>query len=198
VIRALLLDLGNVLVFHDNVLLLKNFAARAGLLPEALAARIPEGLWDRSARGEVDTEGMRAAMSAAMGVSLETDEFVALWCSHFRVYDEMLPRVEALVGRVPLVLVSNTNQAHFDWCRARVPVLERFNALVLSHALKCAKPDSRIFAQALQRAGVGAPEAAFFDDLPLYVHAAARLGIRARVFTTAEGFDADLAELGLR
>jgi putative hydrolase of the HAD superfamily len=109
----------------------------------------------------------------------------------------VLPRVEGLVGRVTLVLLSNTNALHVAWLRPRLPLLERFNHVLMSCEVGRVKPEPAFFQLALQRAGCAPHEAAFFDDLPEFVEAASALGLRGHLFTDAPTFDAQLKALGL-
>ena len=90
----------------------------------------------------------------------------------------MLPLVESLFGRVKVLLLSNTNVHPHRLVRPLLPLLERFDSLVLSYELGLAKPDPAIFAEALRRAGTAAARTAFFDDVEAYVEAARALGIR--------------------
>ena len=195
--RAVLLDLGNVLAFHDNALLFQRLGARAGLGGAEVERRLSGPEWTAANRGQLDAEGIRRFVCDALGVALDAGEFAALWSCHFTVHEAVLPRVEGLVGRVRLVLVSNTNVLHVEWLRPRLPVLERFDGLVLSCAVGAVKPEPAIYQEALRRAGCAPEEAAFFDDLPEYVQAANALGLRGHVFTTAPAFDAQLRALGL-
>jgi FMN phosphatase YigB (HAD superfamily) len=194
---AVLLDLGNVLVLHDNALLMRRFAARAGMEGEQLASRLPPDFWDRINRGHLDEDGIRAAFERAAGVALTPDEFFELWNCHFTLHEAVFPWVEGLLGRVRVVLLSNTNAAHVRWVRQKLPLLERFDGLVLSHEVHLAKPEPAIYLEALRLARAEPSRAAFFDDVAEYVAAAERQGIHGRVFTTAQNFAAQLAELGL-
>jgi putative hydrolase of the HAD superfamily len=196
-LRAVILDLGNVLVFHDNSLLFRRLGARAGLAPAEAERRLSGAGWTAANRGLVGAEGIRRDVCGALGVDVPAEEFNALWSSHFTVHEAVLPRVEGLVGRVKLVLLSNTNVLHIDWLRPRLPVLERFDHLVLSCEVGLVKPEPAIYQEALKHAGCAPHEAAFFDDLPEFVQAANTLGIRGHLFTTAEAFDAQLKALGL-
>jgi putative hydrolase of the HAD superfamily len=196
-VRAVLLDLGNVLVFHDNTRLFARLGARAGLPPEEAARRLTGAGWTAANRGLLDAEGIRQDVCRALGVDLSMAEFAPLWSSHFTLHDAVLPRVEALVGRVKLVLVSNTNALHVAYVKPRLPLLSRFDALVMSCEVGAVKPEPRIFQLALERAGCAPAEAAFFDDLPEYVEAANALGIRGHLFTDAATFDTQLKALGL-
>ncbi|RKH14285.1 HAD family phosphatase [Corallococcus sp. CA053C] len=196
-VKALLLDLGNVLVFHDNALLFARLAARAGLAPQEAARRLTGAGWTAANRGLLDAEGIRRDVCGALGVDLPMEEFAPLWSSHFTVHHAVLPRVEGLVGRVKLVLVSNTNALHVAYVKPLLPLLQRFDALVLSCEVGAVKPEPALYRIALEKAGCAPDEAAFFDDLPEFVDAARALGLRGFVFTDAPAFDAQLKSLGL-
>jgi putative hydrolase of the HAD superfamily len=195
--RAVLLDLGNVLAFHDNGLLFRRLGERAGLPADEAERRLLGAGWTAANRGTLDGEGIRADVCRALGVSIPADEFFALWNCHFTIHEAVLPRVQRLAAQVRLVLLSNTNVLHVRYLRPLLPVLERFHALVLSCEVGHVKPEAAIYEEALARAGCSAPEAAFFDDIPEYVQAANALGIRGRLFTTAPAFEQQLTELGL-
>ena len=198
-VRAVILDLGNVLLFHDNALLFRRLGERAGGLGGAEVERrlMAGGLWEGANRGRLDREGVRCGVCGALGVDIPMAEFAPLFSCHFTLHEAVLPRVEGLAGRVPLLLLSNTNWVHADWFLPRLPLLERFDHVLLSCAQGTAKPDAAFFQAALARAGCPAAGAAFFDDVPEYVEAARALGIQAHLFTTAAAFDAQLAALGL-
>ena len=124
-------------------------------------------------------------------------EFAPLWSSHFTLHAAVLPRVESLVGRVKLGLVSNTNALHVAYVRPLLPLLQRFDSVVMSCEVGHVKPEADIFRLALEGVGCAPGEAAFFDDLQEFVDAADALGLRGRLFTTADAFDAQLKGLGL-
>ncbi len=197
-IDTVLLDLGNVLVFHDNAQLVRNLAERARTVPEALGEALAGPLSVLINRGELGPEDVRAEVCRILGANIPMPEFFELWSSHFTPHDAVFPLVEALADRARLVLVSNTNALHWEWLRPRLPILERFTAHVLSHEVRCAKPDAAIFETALSKTGSLPEHAAFFDDLQPYVDASARLGIQGRLFVDAPRFERDLQSLGLR
>jgi len=194
-IRTVILDLGNVLVFHDNARLAQNLAQAVGVsvsLVEGWARRNNDAI----NLGRLDGAGIHRSFVQEVGqVSLEG--FAALWSSHFTIHGAVLPIVEALSSRVKLALLSNTNALHVEFLRPRLPVLERFDALLFSNEVGLAKPDPAFFREALRRTGIGPEEAIFFDDLREYTQAAESVGIRAYLFTTADSFRANLSECGL-
>jgi putative hydrolase of the HAD superfamily len=196
-LRALLLDLGNVLAFHDNELLFERLAQAFGTTRAEMASRLDGGLWDRVNRGQLPGDALRRELVARLGREVSPADFFALWSCHFRLNVPMVALAERLVGRVRLVLLSNTHDQHVAFLRPQLPVLERFEGLVLSCQVGLLKPEPGIYLRALEVAGVAPAEAAFFDDVPRYAEAAAALGIHGRVFTTPEAFVADLGALGL-
>lgn len=197
-IQAVVLDLGNVLVFHDDPILFQRMSAWGGAEPEHIRKRMLE-LWDAINRGDLAGDELRRTICQVAGseVAMEAEPFFALWNSHFRVHHEILPMVEALLGRVKLVLLTNVNELHWRFVRPLIPMFERFDDLVVSCELRMAKPDPEIFEATLARSNLRAEETAYFDDVPRYIEAASALGIKARVFTDAPTFRTQLAELGL-
>jgi FMN phosphatase YigB (HAD superfamily) len=195
-VDAVVLDLGNVLVFHDDAVLFQELATRGGTTAEAVRSAL-KAVWEPCNRGHLSGAELRRAVTGPVGFDVDDRTFFELWSCHFRFHTEVLPLVEGLLGRVKVLLLSNTNATHLDWIRPRLPILERFDSLVLSYELGLAKPDPAIFAEALRRAGTTPERTAFFDDVAAYVQAASALGIRGHVFTDAPTFRRQLAALGL-
>lgn len=195
--RVVFLDLGNVLVFHDNARLFRSLGERAGLEGAEVQRRLLREGWTAANRGELGSEALRAHVSEALGAPLSREAFFELWNCHFTVHDAVLPRVERLLSQARVGVISNTNAVHVEYLRPRLPILERLEPVLFSCEVGQVKPEPAIFEEALRRAGCPASEAIFFDDLPEYVEASERAGIRGRLFTTAEQFDAQLGALGL-
>jgi putative hydrolase of the HAD superfamily len=197
-IRAVVLDLGNVLVFHDDRVLFQRMSAWGGAKPEHIRTRMLE-LWDSINRGALAGDELRRAICQVAGsnIPMEAEPFFGLWNCHFRVHHEILPMVEALLGRVKLILLTNVNEMHWRFVRPLIPLFERFDDLVASYELRMAKPDPEIFQTTISRSGLRPEETAYFDDIPRYVEVASAFGIHARVFTDAPTFRTQLAELGL-
>jgi glucose-1-phosphatase len=197
-IQAVLLDLGNVLVFHQDDVLFRRMSALGGASTDDIRKGMLQ-LWDSINRGALAGDDLRRAVCRVAGAHepLAPEPFFDLWNCHFRVHDAALYVVEALLGKVKVLLLSNVNELHWRFVLPRVPLLGRFSDLVLSYELRMAKPDPEIFQVALARAGVQANQAAYFDDVGLFVDAANALGIHGRVFTDAPTFRAQLVELGI-
>ena len=197
-IEVVFLDLGNVLAFHDDDVLCRRLSEHGGAPPEVIRERLLT-LWDQLNRGILSGDELRRTVSQASGATtvMDGETFFGIWTCYFRIHHEVLPMVEALLGRVKVALISNTNDIQWRFLRPQLPLLERFSDLVLSYELGLAKPDPEIFRAALQRVGSPAKACAFFDDVSAFVDAACALGIKGQVFTTAANFRTQLARLGL-
>jgi putative hydrolase of the HAD superfamily len=196
-VQAVVLDLGNVLAFHDNELLFREMAKAFHTTPEAMKARLDGGLWDRVNRGQLPGDSLRVELNSRLDGSLSADEWFSLWNCHFTLNEPMVRHVEQLVGRVRLVLLSNTHDQHVAYLRPRLPVLERFDGLVLSYEQGLVKPERGLYEKALALANVPAWRAVFFDDVQRYAEGAAQVGMHGRVFHSAHEFPAQLAALGV-
>jgi len=120
-IDAVLLDLGNVLVFHDDRLLFRRLGERAGMREEEASRRIPEELRSAMRSGALDEGGVRAEVNRVLGTQLGPDEFFELFNSHLTVHDEVLPLVaalEALRAEPSRTLFFDDIEAYVEGARA--------------------------------------------------------------------------------
>ncbi|USX54314.1 HAD family phosphatase [Lentzea sp. HUAS12] len=76
-------------------------------------------------------------------------------------------------------------------------LLELFDTVVISGRIGLRKPDERIYHHTLERIGVPAGRAVFFDDAPINVEAAQAVGMHALRHTSADATRAHLATLGV-
>lgn len=131
----------------------------------------------------------RSFTSSQIGELVRLD--IASW-SHLQDGTVQVIRDTAAAGH-RLALLSN---APAEVARAveQMPVARYFEHLLFSCDLRAVKPDPVCFGKALSRLGAGPDEVAFIDDRPDNVAAAARLGMRAIRFTTAQALHGALAE----
>lgn len=195
-VRALLLDLGNVLVGFDHGTTLARIGEAAGVEPESLRPALfgdREREFDRGLLTPV--EFFRAAEERA-GLPRLSD---ALWESAWRDIFRPLPRALALLPRigVPTALVSNTNALHWEGVLAVAPEVGRIPALALSFRLGSVKPEPAIFREALRLVGCEARDAVYADDRADLVAAAGALGLDSFLVDGPATLERELARRGL-
>lgn len=198
-IRALIFDLGGVIVPLDFP---RAYAAIAALSPHP-AADIPKrirssGLVERYETGQLTSPDFVEQLSTLLGITISYDQFCDLWSTLFRP-DPLIPEAlfADLSARCPLVLLSNTNEIHFENIRARFPLLRHFHHLVLSYEVGAAKPSRQIYEAAVARAACRPEECFFTDDVPAYVEGAKAVGIDAVRFLDHLQLESELRARGL-
>lgn len=107
--------------------------------------------------------------------------------------------VDALCAAgVPIYALTNFGQDFWPQLRAREAWLfDRFAGFVVSGEEGMMKPDPAIYRLTLDRFGLAAAEALFFDDRQANIDAALTLGIDAHLFTDAAAVREVLAARGL-
>lgn len=199
-IRAVIFDLGHVLVDVRVADTPKAWAAAAGLAVEAVERVYwADDAYQRLERGQITLADYHAHVAAQLDGPLSLDDFTRGWCD---VFGPILPGVEAMLdrldGRVRLVCLSNTNEAHTAvWSELYRDLLSHFERVFTSHGLGARKPEPVCFQQVLDYLGLPAADVAFVDDRPENVAAAESLGLHGIVAVDAEQIACDLARLGV-
>jgi putative hydrolase of the HAD superfamily len=199
-IKALLFDLGKVLVDFDFERGMRQFVSRTSMSRQDFEHIILDQGWMRTYEsGGISTREFHDYLREHGKLEMSLEEFANAWNSVFLpglVVPERL--LSNLRENYPLILVSNTNESHIDYIAKNYPVLDYFNHIILSHEVRSMKPDRKIYDAAIAAAGLP-PEALFFtDDRVENVASAAELGIRTHQFHSLEGLVKALQEWGVR
>jgi FMN phosphatase YigB (HAD superfamily) len=148
--------------------------------------------------GRVSPRDWHAHLSKTLHFSYSFEEFCAIWNS---VLDPqpILPNslFESLADKCSLALLSNTDPIHVAHFEANYSFVRHFPARVYSCRVGSSKPSPMIYHHALREAAAIPDEAMFIDDLHENALAAARLGINAFHFTSADELLAEFSRLGL-
>ncbi len=198
--KAILLDLGNVIVPFDFSIVYKRLHDYCGLEPEVLRQQIHQtGLIPLFETGGIEPREFVRGLSDAVGLEIDYQQFCDIWNSIFS-RETLIPDslLKDLHVRHRLILVSNTNAIHFEMIRATYPIMKHFDGWILSYEVGAMKPALAIFEAAVRAAGCGPTECFFADDIEAYVAAAGAMGIKASVFHGYERLQNDLLRAGIR
>jgi len=102
--------------------------------------------------------------------------------------------VAGIKERYELVLLSNTNEMHFEMLQREYPILRHFDKRVLSHEVGAMKPSPVIYQRAIELAGCRPDECFFTDDIEAYVEGARQVGIDAVQFVSSAQLQEELAK----
>jgi len=198
--RALLFDLGGVLLDIDFGRALAAWAPHSRLPPERLreAFRLDEP-YERHEAGALAAEGYFAHLREALALECDAATvqagFNAILLGEIA---ETVQLLEAVRQRVPCYAISNTNAVHVtEIDRAFPQLLPRFTRVFASHETGHRKPHAAAFEHALREIGVAGAEVLLFDDLVANVEAARALGLQAVLVRGPQDVRAALRERGL-
>ncbi len=196
--RAILMDLGKVLIHFDFSAGYRGLEDRCPYAETEIRRRIAAtDLAARFETGLMEPRDFYAQLCALLELQADYEHFCAIWNSIFR--DVLVPEsmVEGLARRYRMVLVSNTNQIHFEMVRQRYPLLRHFHDMALSYQVKAMKPRNEIFLEAVRLAGCRADECFYTDDIPAFTEAACKLGIDAVTFESAAQLSSEMRRRGI-
>lgn len=198
-VKALLFDLGRVLVNVDFDMGYSRMAALSGLTLEEVRDRLQSSrLAYAFESGLMPSSEFASRVSELMGVSPCFEQFADIWYSVFHE-GPLIPEefIAGLHERYRLVLLSNTNALHYEMLEPRLPVLKHFDAYTLSYKLGSQKPAPAIYRDAIVKAGCEPGECFYTDDIAEYIDGARASGIRAAQFRGFGRLKADLRAAGV-
>lgn len=185
-IEALLFDLGKVLINFNFETGVRALHASCSISRDQFEAVLWDKIWVRRyERGEISTKEFHNYLCEAASLKMTLPEFCATWSSVFLpdplISEELLANLKR---RYPLILVSNTNEAHVEFIREKYRVLDYFDHLVFSYKVGSLKPDTKIFEHAIAAAKCPAEALFFTDDREENIVVARQLGIHAHQFVS--------------
>ena len=114
------------------------------------------------------------------------------------VDNEVVKIVSTLSQAYKLALLSNAPSKFIRGILAEHDLAKYFDVIVVSSEVGMVKPSQEIFHLALQRLDADPAESLFIDDNIRHVEAAAKVGILAVQFTSAEQLKSDLGARGVK
>jgi len=198
-VEALLFDLGKVIIDFDlrpMLGILCQHSCRPASEFETVFRNVD--LLRSYETGRITTAQFHEHLCSKGGLQMDFKSFRKIWSDVFipeiLISEDLL---KELKRRYPMILVSNTNEAHIGFIAERYPVLDYFHHKVYSFEVGSMKPDPEIFQHAIAVAGKN-PERLFFtDDRPENIVAARNLGIQAHQFESEAGLISALNDAGI-
>ena len=173
--RALLFDIGNVLVTFDFNRSAARMVERSPLSKQAIFDAIdPLKVPFESGAMPEDEFVFRAMDAIDFGGSAE--EFRDMWCDIFALNEPMAQTLATLPNKVPAFLLSNTNGPHLRFLTERYSIFKHFDGGIYSHEAKCMKPGEDIYAQAVAKYDLDPAQTYYVDDLIANIETGRKLG----------------------
>jgi glucose-1-phosphatase len=198
-LRAIIFDIGRVLVRIDVARAMQALAAGGSLSPSELWTAIEKDpRWHDWQEGRISPRDWYLHLAKRFGGSFTFEQFTEVWN---RVLDPAPIHEDAffekLSKRFRLALLSNTDPIHVRHMEAAYSFFAFFPVRIYSCSVGASKPDPIIYREALRALKVQAQEAVYIDDIAAYVEAARRLGMGGIQFQSPAQLSSDLKSLGV-
>lgn len=196
--RALLVDLGKVLVGFDHQVTCDRLAEATGVPADRLRTVLFGELEAAFDRGHLaPTAFFRACEERAGLPRLPDAAWRAAWRDIFVPLPEAIDALSRVRPGVRRILVSNTNELHWEGVLRVFDPDGLLDALVLSFRVGAVKPEPAFWEAALYAAGCEPRDCLYADDRRELVVAAAGRGIPGFVVDGPAAFASGLAARGL-
>ena len=199
-IKAILFDLGNVLMNFDADKIIRNFRAHFNLEDPVRVSASFFRLLEQYETGDCDTDTFIDRSAEILPAIRFTDRTIiaTLWSDIFSKNVENILLLPQLSADYTLIMVSNTNPMHIDFLRTHSPeVFEPFTDFVFSHEVRAMKPQSLMYRTAVEKSGVSAQECLFIDDREENIAAARDFGMAACLYSAHDDLKIKLRTFGV-
>ncbi|MEZ4613790.1 MAG: HAD family phosphatase [Caldilineaceae bacterium] len=198
-IRALIFDVGGVLVRTDDPAPRRRAEQRFGLGPGRAEFLVFNSEMGRQAQhGQMSAAELWAWVQAQLGAD---DATLAAFRRDFFGGDRLnaadVNLIRRLHGPYQTAIISNAMDDLTDVVTHRYPMADAFDLIVGSAYEGIMKPDARIFQRTLERLGRQPDEAIFVDDFMHNVEGARAVGMHAIHYTPGLDLAAALGEFGV-
>jgi len=193
--QTIFFDVGNVLVFFSHVKMIEKMAnLYDSTFDKVLEFILAKNLQENYEVGKLTTNDVCSSLNNEFHKNTSTNELQKALNYSFHANDQILPLLNSLKEQENyLVLLSNTNQSHFDYLYNKYPFLKLFDDKILSHEVSMRKPNPEIYKLALSKA-IG--NSVFIDDLEENVKASKEQGLDAIVYKDVCNLQKSLSEKG--
>jgi FMN phosphatase YigB (HAD superfamily) len=200
-IKAIIFDLGNVLVDFDHNLAAKKVSQFSDKSPQEIFSFFFDselvGLFEE---GKVSAIEFFSKIKKSLNLRLDYGGFVPIWNEIFFLSSrnkEVYSLAKELKKRYVLAILSNINILHFDYIKKEFPVFDVFHYIITSFELGVQKPKPEIYRKALGILKVKPEEAFYTDDRQELVDKSREIGIKGFVFKNPEQLKNDLLDSGI-
>lgn len=181
-VRAVLLDLGGVLVEVEWSRAFRLWSERSGVPEGVLAKRFRrDAAYEAHECGTLGDADYFASLGESLGIDLPEKDMLEGWNAILgEPYPGVVGLLKALSAKRPVYVFSNTNVAHVAHWKPRyremlAPVRRVFVSCELGHR----KPDREAFGRVATQIGIAPAGILFLDDLEENVEGAKAAGLQA-------------------
>jgi len=199
-IKYIIFDLGQVIVKVDLKKFLINFGQEFQIDPAILINGQYDGIHQDFMIGKINEDEFHKKTCDRFEQFVPIERFRHIWNT---MLSGEMDGTSDIINKLhqqkySLVVLSNIDPWHFDYCKRNIPVLQKFERLFLSYDLKMKKPDPEIFLQIAKELNARASQCLFIDDTIENIDQAQSLDFRTIHFENAQRLQQELELLNVK
>ena len=199
-IKTVIFDLGNVLIYFSHRRLFEQVGRLAGRSGEQMSDLIvSQGVLRRLENGSMSDDKFVQWMATVAGRRIDAEVLDRAMADIFWPNVLIRPMLDSLKSQgIRLVLLSNTCEYHVRWLEKHDTIFDYFDHLIFSCRAGLAKPDPKIFHLALEHAQCDPDECFYTDDIIENIDLANAEGLPGKVYTDTRRLKKHLAQRGVK
>jgi len=186
-IKTIVFDLGNVLFDFCPLKAARSLVKMGGIKrsPKAIVQFFADSPIETAyCEGKVSTDTFIAHVKQTLNLRVDDAKLKHWYCDIFSIKKDSFRLVKELKKRnYRLLILSNTNDLHYEFLLTMTDQLSLFDDRILSYEVFCQKPQKDIYDIVIERAQCQPDEIFFIDDLIENIESAHSHGIVAHHFS---------------
>ena len=200
-IKAVIFDLGNVLIGFDHTIAVKKILKHTPKKSRDIYDLFFDSdLTQEFEKGKTGTLEFFQQVQTALELKISYGEFLPIWNEIFFSKPESEDFVSSLNSGIKLALLSNINQLHYEYIReefsSTIGLFEP-DKIIPSFRTGFIKPDKEIYDLALKALDVPRESVVYVDDRLDLIEAALSYGIKSIQFKSAKELKQKFQDLGI-
>ena len=198
-IRAVIFDLGNVLVGFDHTIAVGRISGYSAKSKQEIYALFFDSELTREfERGSIGAQEFFGKVKSMLKMKINYAEFLPIWNEIFFSKPDTEEFVRSLEPRIKLALLSNINKLHYDYVREKFSsAIALFDKVIPSYATGFIKPEREIYALAVRATGQTTENIVYVDDRQDLVEAAKSYGLKSIQFKNVAQLRDEFQKLGI-
>jgi glucose-1-phosphatase len=195
--KIIVFDLGGVIIKFSHLLICERLSDISHLpANETYRLIFNNGLESKYDTGEITSDDFYKRIIKLLKINISFKSFYNIWSDIFEENFETSKIIAELKDRhYKLILLSNTNEMHFNFVKKKFGIVNIFDDYILSYKVGCKKPDINIFKEVFSKTGAAPVDHIYIDDTKENVIAARSTGMAGIDFQNANKLKEDLAYL---
>jgi len=195
-VKTIIFDIGGVIVDLDYKQVCAPLVELSGWDTASVREQVENGpIVIAAMKGLIEPREFHRLLCLELGISIGYDLFVKIWVRLLSDNKGIEQTIRELKSKFNLVLASNTDHIHFNFCVNNFSILSCFETRFISYDMGLLKPDPEYFHQVLRGLDQPLDEILFIDDRQENVESAKSVGITALRFSSNENLKTELSAI---